>query len=429
MSAFDPLAIYVTATRIGAPAAPLLLRWRLGRGKEDPLRSGERLGNPGRLRPPGALAWVHGASVGEGVALLPVVDRLVARGLSVLVTTGTVNSSRVLADRLPAGTLHQFVPLDLPAAVARFLDHWRPDIACFAESELWPNLLAGLRRRTIPAVLLNGRMSARSFTRWRRLPRVIGPLLQTFSAVLAQSEADAERLSLLGASGVTAIGNLKFDVEPPLADPAELLSLKGAVGSRPVWVAASTHAGEDELCCTVHGRLRDAHPGLLTILVPRQPNRGPAIAALARARGLAAGLRSSGSRPSGGTDVYVADTIGEIGLFYRLAGTVLMGKSLVGGGGQNPIEPAKLGAAILHGPAVANFDEIYRLFDAADGSRVVNTTDELAAALGALLADPQAARAMASRAATVIGSEEGASDRTMAAIEPILAPVLRARAA
>ena len=413
--------LYRGATTVLEWGAPAFLRWRLKRGKEDAKRLPERLGVTTVARLDGQLVWLHGASVGEGLALLPLVERLQARGLAVLMTTGTVTSAALLAQRLPAGALHQFVPLDGPRAARRFLDHWRPDLVLFAESELWPNLLSTARRRGVPVALVNARMSARSFARWRRLPALAHPLLGGLDLILAQSQADAERYAALRGGPVTSTGNLKYDAAPPPADPAALAALRSAVAGRPVWVAASTHAGEDLACCGVHATLKARLPGLLTILVPRKVDRGPVLLAEAARLGLAASARSQGSSIEAATDIYVADTMGELGLFYRLGTAVFVGKSLMaGGGGQNPIEPAKLGNAILHGPHVGNFTDVYAALDASRGGRAVADAAALADALLTLLRAPDACQAAAAAARQAVNGAAGAADRTMAELDRLL---------
>ena len=419
-----PYRFYRAATTLFQPAAGPYLARRERAGKEDGARLGERAGRPGRARPPGPLAWIHGASVGEALAILPLVDRLIERGLTVLVTTGTATSAAVLAQRLPPGALHQFVPLDVPAFAARFLAAWRPDLALFVESELWPNLLVETRRRSIPLVLVNARLSERSFARWRRLPGFIGDLLGGATLCLAQTRADGDRLAALGARAVAVPGNLKYDAPPPPADAAELAALAAAVAGRPLWLAASTHVEEEPSILDADRRLRAAHPTLLTIVVPRQPGRGAALAAQAATQGLTARLRSAGDTPAG-AGLYVGDTIGELGLFFRLCPTVFVGKSLAGGGGQNPIEPAKLGCAVLHGPQIANFKAVYGLLDAAGGARTVADAAGLAAALDRLLTDPAGPAAMGSAARLAVAGEEGATARVMAALEPLIAPLVR----
>lgn len=423
MSERLPVALraYRTGLSLLEPVALGFLLWRRAKGKEDPARWTERRGRPSRARPDGPLAWLHGASIGETLSLLPIVERMTRRGLHVLVTSGTRTAAELLGRRLPPGAFHQFMPLDAPAYVERFLDHWRPDLVLFAESELWPVTILDLGQRRVPLVLVNGRMSERSYQGWTRWPAVIAPLLRRFALCLAQSRPDAERLERLGAPRVVVAGNLKFDASPPPADPRLLAHLTGLVAGRPVWIAASTHPGEEEVAVAAHLALAERLPGLLTIVAPRHPGRGPEIADAAEAHGLIVAVRSEGALPERDVDLYVADTVGELGLFFRLTQLVFMGGSLVPHGGQNPIEPVKLGAAILHGPHVHNFTDVYAALDESGGAFTVEEGDLLAPVLGDLLADPGLTREMARAAAAVIAAEGGAVERTLQSIEPFIA--------
>ena len=415
------LAFYRIATSLLGPLAPALLNWRRRRGKEDPRRMAERMGHPSLARPAGPLVWLHGASVGEGIALLPLVERLVARGLNVLVTSGTVTSATILADRLPAGALHQYLPLDIPAFLARFLDHWRPDLALVAESEIWPNMLRMVHERGVPLMLVNARLSPRSFARWSKAPRVIGALLSRISLCLAQTQDDALRLQQLGAPFVEVSGNLKYDVPAPPYAQSALAQMTGAVGARPVWFAASTHAGEEEIILRVHQRLRESFPDLLTILAPRHARRGPQIAQTAAGLGLPVALRSLGDRITPQTQFYIADTMGEMGLFYRLTSIVLVSKSLgAARGGQNPIEPAKLGATVLHGPHVGNFAQVYQDLAAAQGAVEVADEAALEAALRLYFSDPALLRRSGRATQEAVERFGGATTRIMQALEPWL---------
>lgn len=411
---------YRTATAILEPAVLGLLYWRQRKGREDKTRLGERRGHPSRQRPKGHLVWLHGASIGETLSLLPIVERLTQRGLAVLVTSGTRTSASLIARRLPPGAVHQFVPLDVPRYVRRFLDHWQPDLALVAESEIWPNTVMALDERHIPLVLVNGRMSDRSFQRWQKLPGIIKSLLERFALCMAQTQDDAERLARLGAPRVVMTGNLKFDAAPPPADPRVVAQLSGLIAGRPVWLAASTHAGEESAIIAVHRALAARHPHLLTIIAPRHPHRGPEVAAIAAQAGLRASRRSEGIHPDRATDVYVADTVGEMGLFYRLSPIVVMGGSLVAHGGQNPIEPAKLGAAILHGPHVHNFEDVYAAIDVARGALMVKDSATLARAVSELLTNTALTRDMARAAGEAVQSLGGAVERTMQSIEPFI---------
>jgi 3-deoxy-D-manno-octulosonic-acid transferase len=414
------LRLYRAASFAAAPVAPRLLARRLERGKEHPTRLAERRGEAGEPRPDGPLIWVHGASVGEMLAVVPLIERLRARDFAVLVTTGTVTSAALAEHRLPAGALHQFIPLDAPRYVGRFLEHWRPDLALFVESDLWPNLIVETGRRRVPMIMVNGRLSERSFRRWRRLPRVIGALLARFDLCLAQSVADAQRYMELGAPQVSSTGNLKLDVPAPPVDEAMLRQLKLTVGIRPVIAAASTHDGEESAIIAAHRELRAKHPALLTVIAPRHPPRGEAVVEIAKGAGLAVGLRSRGDEPKQNVDVYVADTLGELGLIYRLAPIVFMGGSLISHGGQNPIEALRLGAAVVHGPHVANFSEIYRTLDDAGGAKRVADEAALTAQLGEWLRNPVPRTAVADAGAKVVKQLGGALERTLAALDPYL---------
>ena len=421
------LRAYRLLAAAAAPLAPLLLARRLKRGKENGARLNERRGDSRTARPRGALVWLHAASVGELASALPLIDCIAQRNVKVLVTTGTVTSSELAEQRLPPGVIHQFIPRDAPRFMRRVLQCWQPDLALFVESDLWPNMMIETSRRNVPMILINGRLSDNSFQRWRRLPKTIGNLLQRFDLCLAGSADDAARLTELGAPRVLTSGNLKLDVPPPPADAEKFAELKAAIGGRPVIAATSTHDGEDALIVEAHRRLRANFLGLLTVIAPRHAERGTAIAAIAQDAGLTPALRSLGMLPGTDTDIYVADTMGELGLVYRLAPVVFVGGSLVRHGGQNPIEPAKLGAAILHGPHVWNFADIYQALDQAQGAAEVADEDRLTAALAAMLADPQARARSAEAARRTVDALGGALGRTLQSLDPYLMHLLLPR--
>ena len=414
------LRAYSLLTAGAMPLANALLAYRLRRGKEHAGRLPERRGVSTIARPAGPLVWLHSASVGELLSVLPLIERIRSRDFTILVTTGTVTSAELAERRLPPGVIHQFVPIDVPRFVARFLDHWRPNLALFVESDLWPNLIMASAKRNIPLVLVNGRVSARSFRRWRWAPKTIEALLGCFDLCLAQSAEDAARYGGLGALRYSTTGNLKLDVPGPPAEPEKLRALKAAIGTRPVIAATSTHPGEEAAMIDAHRRLMHTFPGLLTILAPRHPERGPSIAAIAMDAGFKSALRSLPELPNSSTEIYVADTLGELGLIYRVAPIVFVGGSLVSHGGQNPIEAAKLGAAILHGPHVWNFAEIYSALDAAGGAIMVANTDMLAVHIGAWLTDADARGKVAETALEAIDTRAGALVRTVVALEPYL---------
>lgn len=414
------LSLYRSATRVATPLASRLLAVRLTRGKEHPARLTERRGEPSEPRARGPLIWLHAASVGEMLAVVPLIERIRAQDFAVLVTSGTVTSASLAEHRLPEGVVHQFVPLDAPPFVRRFLDHWRPDIALFVESDLWPNLILGCAARKIPLILVNGRVSERSFGRWRLIPGAIAALLGRFDLCLAQSPANAQRFSRLGAPHVSSTGNLKLDVPAPPVDRPTLHRFHALIGLRAVVAAASTHPGEEAAIIGAHRRLRAKYPTLLTVIAPRHPGRGPSIAEIASVAGLSVGLRSRGDLPKRDIDIYVADTLGELGLVYSIAPIVFMGGSLAPHGGQNPIEPIRLGAAVLHGPHVWNFAELYGTLDEARGAELVADEEALIARLSAWLGDPEARGTVAKAGAQTVERLSGALERTFAALDPYL---------
>ncbi len=416
-----------------APALRLHLWRRVRQGKEIPGRLAERRGF-GAARPAARLFWLHAASVGETLSLLPVLEAMLAAApeLHLLLTTGTVTSAQLLSSRLPEAlrprVQHRFVPLDVPAWCARFLAGWRPDAAAFVESELWPNLLRATDRRGVPMALVNARMSARSARRWKLVPGFAREVLGRFRLVLAQTRADAARLIVLGATEVRCLGNLK-DAAPPLpADPIALAGLRAAVGDRPLWLAASTHPGEETQVLAAHASMATRLPALLTVIVPRHPERGAAVAAEAAALGLAALRRSSGALPAAGTAIYVADTLGELGLFYRLARLAFVGGSLVPHGGQNPLEPARLGCAIMLGPHTWNFaDPVGRLL-AAEAALPIGDAATLAATALDVLTNPCRGENVAKAAAALVASSmvSPSTDGPAASLETLPGQVARA---
>ncbi|MEJ8571038.1 3-deoxy-D-manno-octulosonic acid transferase [Microbaculum marinum] len=421
------LGAYRGLTSIGHPLVGPLLAWRLRRGKEDPERVAERRGIASRDRPDGPLVWIHAASVGETISVVPLIDRIACGcGLSVLLTTGTVTSAQIAEARLRelsgrgASVVHQYVPLDGPRFVRRFLDHWRPGLAIFVESEIWPNILLQASESGCRLAQVNARMSDRSFARWQKRPAMIRAMLGRFDICLAQSGTDADRLRQLGAANVVDTGNLKYDVPAPEADEADLRDLSAAVGDRPRWAAASLHAGEDEPVLETHLHLSPRHRDLLTVLAPRHPERGAEIAAAAAARGLTPVLRSRGRMPDERTDVYIVDTIGEMGLVYRLAPVVFVGGSLVASGGHNPIEAAKLSTAILHGPHIRNTTDIFAALHAAGAADEVSGAEALAERVGHFLASPEDVSRRARAASAAVLGLSGALDRSMEALAPLL---------
>ncbi len=415
------LSLYRAVTTLAEPLITAYLHRRMAHGKEDRARFPERKGIAQQPRPAGRLVWLHAASVGEAVSVLPVLERIQAQpGTTALITTGTVASAALLALRLPAGAIHQYVPVDRLAWVRRFLDHWRPDLALWLESEFWPNLLTETHARGVPILLLNGRVSPRSFERWRRYPGFARHMLSCFQLCLGQTEADADRLHQLGARRVAAAGNLKFAAPPLPADQAELARLTRELDGRPRWLAASTHAGEEAIAGAVHLDLKTRFPGLLTVVAPRHPGRGRAIGAELAGMGLAVVRRSTDAPVTATTDVLLADTIGELGLFIRLAPLVFMGKSLTARGGQNPLEPARLGASVLFGPMMDNFDQVAARMEAAKAAHMVRDGRALSESVATRLADPRLVEEEGRRARQFANAEASVLDAVLRQIEPWL---------
>ncbi len=418
------LSLYRGLTAAAAPLVRAHLRRRATHGKEDPARLGERFGEASRPRPPGPLLWLHAASVGETASALPLVARLLeAPALSVLLTSGTVASARLAAARLPPRAIHQYVPVDLPGATRRFLDRWRPELAVFVESELWPNLILEAQARAVPLAMVQARMSERSWRRWRRVPSTARRLLGAFSPVLAQTRADAERYRRLGAPQALALGTLKYAADPLPADAGELRAWRRALADRPLWVAASTHPGvEEDAVLAAHDALRDRLPGLLTVIVPRRPEHGGALAAAAAARGFRVARRTAApaARASTDADVYIADTFGELGLFYRLAPLAFVGGSLSRRGSHNPIEPIRLDCAVLTGPDLGNFTGVADDLRASQALATAADGDELTRRLACLLRDGSARARLAARQKRAVADGARVLDAVMDALAPVL---------
>ena len=410
-------ASWATAATLLNPVLRLNLRRRAAKGKEVAERLPERFGIDATVRPDGTLVWMHAASVGETMSVLPVLTAL-RRRTKVLLTTGTVTSQALLDQRLPGGdsVVHRFAPLDVPCWVNRFLDHWRPDAACFVESELWPNQLAACQARGIKMMLMNGRMSESSFRQWQRVPRFARRVVGAFAIIQARGELDAERLRALGGRQVDSVGDLKFGAPPLPVDLGELERLKGLLGGRPVWIAASTHPGEEDRIVTAHRMVSKAHPDLLTIIAPRHPERGAALSSA-----IGAPRRGAGDDPPAEGGIWIADTMGELGLLYRLAPIAFVGRSLIPpGGGQNPLEPARLGCAVAVGPFTTNFDDHVALLRAADGLVIVADEGELAQFVCAMIDDPERRANIAENAAASILRQMDLPERSAEALLSLL---------
>lgn len=403
------LALYRFVTWASEPLVRLGLTLRQRKGKEDKARLHERLGRPKARRPEGPLLWVHAASVGESRSVLPLLEQLhkARPAWQILVTTGTVTSAQDIATRLPTGTIHQFVPVDHPAAVKRFFDYWQPTAGLIVESELWPNMLHQAQARALPLGLVNARLSPTSFRNWSKISGSAKKMLSAFDIILAQDADIAARFQALGGPNVLTAGNLKLSAPPLPVDAAALSALKDLLGTRPIWLAASTHKGEEEVIGAAHQILKQSLPDLITIIAPRHPNRGTQIAGDLRNQGLITRLRSSQKSGLERADIYIADTMGELGLFYSVCPLVFMGGSLIPHGGQNPLEPARLNCAILSGPHIHNFEPTYHALAQAGAVRFVDNAQSLTAAVADLLADAATCTKMTDAAGKIaLGNEQ-----------------------
>lgn len=396
------IKLYQFATFVFGPFVDVFLRHRLKQGKEDPLRIKERMGYASIKRPEGKLVWVHAASVGESLSVLPLVHKIASLpDIRILFTTGTTSSAQLIENKLPDNVFHQYSPVDKYTAVRRFLSHWKPDLALWVESELWPNLVIETHKYC-KMLLINGRISNNSYNKWKKYPGVVSEMLQSFSLVLPQSEIDSERFSDLGATHVKYIGNLKYDA-PPLPSNSKVAGgLIAEIGERPVWFGASTHSGEEELLVDTHISLKEDFPELLTIIAPRHPNRIEHIISNLSDKKITIAQRSKEQKIEPETDVYFVDTMGELGDFYRLVSIVFIGGSLVAHGGQNPLEAIRLECAVIFGPYMDNFLEIKRDLEKNNAAIKVKDKHELLDTMRSLFNDHNRLDTLISRSKEVL---------------------------
>lgn len=418
------LKFYNKLTACSTGILSLLLKHRLKKGKEDVQRLSERMGEPTAPRPAGHLVWFHAASVGEAQSVLILLKtfRATFPDLKFLVTTGTVTSANLMQKRLPEWAIHQYYPLDHPRWVNRFLDHWRPDMAIWIESEIWPNMLMEIKNRQFPVALLNARMSKKSFQRWSLVPNSARALLNVFDLLLAQTENDAKSYRLLGARDVKITDSLKFAADPLPVDDNELNRFDKALETRIGWLYASTHDGEEDIAFKIHTELKANFPTMLTIIVPRDPSRADSIIAKAASYGLSLHQRSrNAAPPDPETDIYLADTFGDLGLFYKISGLACIGRSFSndGGGGHNPIEAAQLNCAVLHGPKVQNFEEIYKDMNTARAAVRCEDEDELKHTLARLFFNSDNIYHLQNSAHSYVINKAAVLDVIMQEIEPL----------
>ncbi|TAE33369.1 MAG: 3-deoxy-D-manno-octulosonic acid transferase [Alphaproteobacteria bacterium] len=416
------LSIYRFATYLAIPFLPYYLRSRLKQGKEDGQRMDERYGKNATKRPIAPLIWIHAASIGETNSAQRLIRHLLATDPSVhiLITTTTLSAAIMIAQHPIDRVHHAYAPLDTPPSVARFLKHWQPHMVCFVDSELWPNMIRAISQRAIPLILLNGRMSPRSAARWRKAPRASAKILSHFDVIFAKSEADAQLFCDLGGTNVHYVGNMKYDAAPLSVDETRYDAMRSALGSRPCWVAASTHKGEDELLALAHQQVRLTHPDALLILVPRHAHRGSDIATMLRSDGWNVAQRSTQEALTPQTAIYLADTMGELGLWYRLAHIVFIGGSLVPHGGQNPIEAVRLGCTVLYGPHRFNFTDVCYELHKAKALIDVHNGDELAQQITHLIEHPHQCEALIEAGTNFLNTHDDVVIRIHAMLLPYL---------
>lgn len=416
---------YNVLTGAVSPLVSLWLQIRLRQGKESKARLRERFGYTTLVRPKGTLVWLHAASVGETNSVLLLIEKLQSDfpDIHILLTTGTVSSAQLIEKRKPQKVIHQFVSVDTPDATNRFLKKWRPDIGFWVESELWPNLVMNAKARGCLMFIINGRMSLDSFNSWQKYAlMMMYQMLNCFELVFAQSEEDGQRFKSLGARDVRCVGNLKYDASPLSCNEQELFALQADIGTRPVWLAASTHQGEEDLLVKTHTTLAATYPDILTIIAPRHPVRGNDIAKLLSITGRVA-LRSRRDKITPETKFYIADTLGEMGLFYRLCEVVFMGGSLVKHGGQNPLEPARLRCCVLTGGFTDNFADIYSEMTKQNICIKIGSATELAKEVDKLLQSSDTRTKMQMLTKEWLTSKGGVVGRILNVIAPIFEPV------
>ncbi|OBZ92640.1 3-deoxy-D-manno-octulosonic acid transferase [Pararhizobium polonicum] len=395
---------------------------RAAKGKEDGTRRQERYGHASAPRPQGPLVWFHAASVGETTAVIPLIKEVSRRGIAIVLTTGTKTSARVAAERLGPSIIHQYVPLDFKPAVSRFLDYWEPDLAIIAESEIWPMTMVELGQRHIPQVLVNGRLSDRTFGRWKKRPWLADALFENLALVIAQSELDADRFRTLGALPVMVSGNLKVDTDAPPHDGNALKHYRQQIRDRKTWAAISTFEGEENAAGIVHRALKE-RTGLLTIIVPRHPERCDAIEAMLNAKGLTVARRTRNDPITPETDIFLGDTIGEMGLYLRMTEVAFVGRSLFAEGGQNPLEPAMLGCAILSGGNVQNFRDTYQMLAKNGSAKIIRDVEMLAKGVNYLLINDEVRRKMIDAGLETVHEMRGALSATIRGLEPYINPL------
>lgn len=403
-----------------------LLNWRENKGKEDIARINERKGICTKPRPDGKLLWVHAASVGEAQSTLILIEKILkqTKDLNIIVTSGTVTSAKLMEDRLPQGAFHQYAPLDHPKWIKKFIEHWKPNAVFLIESELWPNMLAEIKQQKIPAALINARLSNKSFNGWSLFKNSTKEILSSFNIILSQTDNDTIRFKKLGARNTITTGNIKYSASPLPVNNNDLNEISNAIGNRPVWVYASTHLGEESLACRIHQRLKNKIPDILTIIVPRHPERRDEIKNICEGfSNLKNTMRGEiKSLPRADTDIYIADSLGELGLFYSVSQVAMIGRSFSvdGGGGHNPLEAAQLKCAVITGPNIQFQQDIFNNMINAKVAKQVKTKEELSNILTSLFENQEQLKQLQNNAFEYAQSKMNIIDNVIEELAPII---------
>lgn len=421
------LSLYRFLLVLLSPFIFVFFLYRIIIGKEHKQRYKERFGYASKPRPKGALIWFHAASIGEVVSVFYLIEKISEKypEINIMVTTGTVTSAKLVENKLSKNIIHQFVPLDLTFSVKKFLDHWRPDFAIWVESEVWPNLVCETAKTGSPLALVNARMSKETLSKWKKHKRFSKKIFESFSVCLAQNETEKNNFNQAGVLNSVNAGNLKFESPTLPADPDDLSSVVKMIGDRKIWLMASSNEGEEEIAANCHRILEDKYSGLLTIIVPRHPNRAKAIAKMLHDKNLNFVQRSKGDKVSKDTQIYLCDTIGELGIFYRVSNIVFIGGSLVERGGQNPLEPARLHCSLISGDKVFNFTEIYSQMQQEHAVIIVKDEAEFLANLDNLLADNKLQDIYANRALEFVNSKSGIVENYLNQLDKYIKPLTK----
>jgi len=342
--------------------SPIIILIRLLKKKEHPIRFKEKFVCPSKKKNAGKLIWIHGASVGEILSIVPLIEKLENnyRIKQILVTSNTLSSSKILSNFKLKKTVHQFFPIDTNYHSQKFLNYWKPSVAIFVDSEIWPNMVANIKKKSISLILVNARITQKSFKKWKMFPLSARKIFEKFDICLSSSIKSSKYLGLLGAKKIKFIGNLKFTESTTIKNDLNN-EIKKNFLLKKIWCASSTHNKEELLCANVHKKLKEKHKNLLTILIPRHIHRTTEIINQIKRLNLKIHLHDSKKRISNDTDIYLVNSFGQTKSFFRICKTVFLGGSIIKHGGQNPLEAARFGCKVLHGPHVWNFSEIYNL--------------------------------------------------------------------